>query len=152
MNTTPKDIIIKSIMEEVNALDIAWYLKWEVWGLLKYLHYYKLKNFFLNKDALIDYLYLLDNQNTTQIHTLQYDSTRSNLIDDHEISYFVSNKWLEKIWEYKVHQKIFDNDYNLNYIMQGIKWLLLLTADEFCNASPTRMSINRMLWQKQLVK
>jgi hypothetical protein len=34
--------------------------------------------------------------------------------------------------------------------MQGIKWFLILTADEFCNASPTRMSINRMLWQKQL--
>ncbi|MEI6672891.1 MAG: hypothetical protein WCL02_06265 [bacterium] len=34
--------------------------------------------------------------------------------------------------------------------MQGIKGFLVLTADEFCNASPTRMSINRMLWQKQL--
>lgn len=34
--------------------------------------------------------------------------------------------------------------------MQGIKGFLVLTADEFCNASPTRMSINRMLRQKQL--
>ena len=46
--------------------------------------------------------------------------------------------------------KIWENDFNLSYIMQGIKWFLVLTADEFCNASPTRMSINRMLWQKQL--
>jgi len=34
--------------------------------------------------------------------------------------------------------------------MQGIIGFLVLTADEFCHASPTRMSINRMLWQKQL--
>jgi hypothetical protein len=36
--------------------------------------------------------------------------------------------------------------------MQGVKGFLVLTADEFCHASPTRMSINRTLWQKQLEK
>jgi hypothetical protein len=57
---------------------------------------------------------------------------------------------LEKIGEQKIKQKIRENDFNLNYVMQGVKWFLVLTADEFCNASPTRMSINRMLRQKQL--
>jgi hypothetical protein len=57
---------------------------------------------------------------------------------------------LKKVGQHKIHQKIWENDFNLNYIMQGITWFLVLTADEFCNASPTRMSINRMLWQKQL--
>ncbi|MBU0627248.1 hypothetical protein KKG31_05580 [Patescibacteria group bacterium] len=57
---------------------------------------------------------------------------------------------MDKIGERKIHQKIWDNDFNLSYIMQGIKGLLLLTADEFCNATPTRMSINRLLWQKEI--
>lgn len=49
-----------------------------------------------------------------------------------------------------MHQRIWENEFNLQHIMQGIRGFLLLTADEFCNASPTRMSINRMLWQKEL--
>jgi hypothetical protein len=36
--------------------------------------------------------------------------------------------------------------------MQGIKGLLLLTIDEFCNASPTRMEINTFLWKKEIQK
>jgi hypothetical protein len=64
--------------------------------------------------------------------------------------YYISSKWLERVGEHKIHQKIRENDFNLSYIMQWIKGFLVLTADEFCNASPTRMSINRMLRQKQL--
>jgi hypothetical protein len=33
--------------------------------------------------------------------------------------------------------------------MQGIKGLLLLTIDEFCNASPTRMAINTFIREKE---
>jgi hypothetical protein len=36
--------------------------------------------------------------------------------------------------------------------MQAVKWFLLLTADEFCNATKTRMSISRRTWQKQETK
>jgi hypothetical protein len=81
---------------------------------------------------------------------LEYDKNPEMEIGDHDVFYYVSTKGLAKIWEHKIHQKIWENDFNLSYIMQGIKWFLVLTADEFCNASPTRMSINRMLWQKQL--
>lgn len=151
MSPTKKNILIENIMSQLQDVDVAWYLKDEVKDLLKYLHYYKIKNVYQNIDALKEYLALLDNQSTHQIHKLEYDASRKHeLSDDHDVHYYISKKWLEHVGEHKIHQKIWDNDYNLSYIMQGIKGLLLLTADEFCNATPTRMSINRMLRQKEL--
>lgn len=150
MSPTKKELVIDAIMSEIQDIDIAWYLKTEVKDLLKYLHYYKLKNVYENMEALVEYLHLLDKQNTNQIHQLEYDKRRKHELADADINYFLSTEWLNKIWEHKIHQKVRDNDYNLSYIMQWLKGLLLLTADEFCNATPTRMSINRMLWQKEL--
>lgn len=150
MNDTAKGKLIDDIMSKIEGLDVAWYLKEEVRDILKYLHFYKIKNVSSNIDALKEYLTLLDNQSTKQIHKLEYDADRKNEAAEHDVYYFISKKWLEHVWEYKIHQKIWDNDYNLSYIIQGIKWLLLLTADEFCNATPTRMSINRLIWQKEL--
>ena len=150
MSPTKKETLIEDIMAKIQDLDVAWYLKEEVKNLLKYLHFYKIKNVYQNIDALIEYLELLDRQSTLQLHKLEYDEKRKQEIADQDIHYFVSKKWLEKVGEHKIHQKIWENDYNLSYIMQGVKWLLLLTADEFCNATPTRMSINRLLWQKEL--
>jgi len=34
--------------------------------------------------------------------------------------------------------------------MLGIKGFLLLTMDEFCNASPVRLSISKVLWDKEM--
>ena len=150
MAESKKDIISKNIIDEIEILDIAWYLKQEVKDFLKYLHYYKIKNILQNIDALKEYLICLDHQNTNQIHELEYEKNPDMEIGDHDILYYISAKGLEKVGDHKIHQKIWENDFNLSYIMQGIKWFLVLTADEFCNASPTRMSINRMLWQKQL--
>ena len=150
MAESKKDIISKNIVDEIYILDIAGYLKQEVKDFLKYLHYYKIKNILQNIDALKEYLICLDHQNTDQIHELEYEKNPDMEIGDHDILYYISTKGLEKVGNHKIHQKIWENDFNLSYIMQGIKGFLILTADEFCNASPTRMSINRMLWQKQL--
>jgi len=150
MAESKKDIISKNIVDEIYILDIAGYLKQEVKDFLKYLHYYKIKNILQNIDALKEYLICLDHQNTDQIHELEYKKNPDMEIGDHDILYYISTKGLEKVGDHKIHQKIWENDFNLSYIMQGIKWFLILTADEFCNASPTRMSINRMLRQKQL--
>ena len=150
MAESKKDIISKNIVDEIKTLDIAGYLKQEVSDFLKYLHYYKIKNILQNIDALKEYLICLDHQNTSQIYELEYEKNPDIEIGEHDIHYYISTKGLEKVGEHKIHQKIWENDFNLSYIMQGIKWFLVLTADEFCNASPTRMSINRMLWQKQL--
>ena len=150
MAESKSDIISKNIVDEISTLDIAGYLKQEVKDFLKYLHYYKIKNILQNIDALKEYLICLDHQNTNQIHELEYKKNTEVIEGEHDIFYYISTKGLEKVGEHKIHQKIWENDFNLSYIMQGIKGFLVLTADEFCNASPTRMSINRMLWQKQL--
>ena len=50
------------------------------------------------------------------------------------------------------HQhKIETNTYETITLMQSIKWCLILTIDEFCNASPTRVDIMRYnLWKKKV--
>jgi hypothetical protein len=149
MKIKQNNIIIKKVIEEIQKLDIAWYLTQEVKDFLKYLNYYKIKNVLKNIDSFCDYLHFIDHNNTTQIHQLEYDQSKDIIKSDHDLFYYVSQKWLEKIWENKLHQKLRENDYNISYIMQWVKWLLLLTVDEFCNASPTRMSINKMLWKKE---
>lgn len=151
MAKSKKEIISKIIELEINTIDIAGYLKQEVKDFLKHLHYYKIKNILTNIDALKEYLICLDHQNTDQIHKLEYAQNKNiHTNEEHDIHYYVSQKGVKKIGKEKIKQKIWENDFNFNYIMQGVKWFLVLTADEFCHASPTRMSINRMLWQKQL--
>ncbi len=150
MTISKKDRLIKGIMKRVNSLDIAGYLKQEVEDFLKYLHYYKLKNILTNIDGLAEYLTLLDKQNTSQIHDMEYSEELKREKKHTDLTYFVSKTWLCKIGERKMHKKLWENEFHLQQIMLGIKWFLLLTADEFCNASPTRMSINRMIWQKEL--
>lgn len=145
-----KQTFLEKIIEEIHSLDIAWYLKEEVSSLCKYLHYYKLKNIYTNIDALKEYLHFLDHHSTKQIHALEYNETDNDIEGEHDLFYYVSQKGLDLIGEQRIRQKIWEDQYNLSYIMQAVKWFLLLTADEFCNASPTRMSINRILRQKKI--
>ncbi len=137
-------------MKNVNSLDIAGYLKIEIEDILKHLHYYKLKNILQNIEALKEYLLVLDRQNTAQIHELDFGRDPEREKKNHDLHYFVSKWGLTHIGEIKMHQKIWENEFNLQHIMQWVRGFLLLTIDEFCNASPTRMSINRMFWQKEL--
>ena len=122
MADSKKEIISRNIAEEIETLDIAGYLKQEVKDFLKYLHYYKIKNILQNIDALKEYLICLDHQNTNQIHELEYmkneDMEREQ---EHELHYYISKVGLEKVGEHKIKQKIWENDFNLTYIMQGVK-------------------------------
>ncbi|MEI7920265.1 MAG: hypothetical protein WCH65_09380 [bacterium] len=121
MADSKKDIISNHIMEEITTLDIAGYLKQEVEEFLKYLHYYKIKNILQNVEALKEYLICLDQQNTSQIHELEYKKNPDIVIGEHDVLYYASSKGIEKIGEHKIHQKIWENDFNLTYVMQGIK-------------------------------
>jgi hypothetical protein len=147
---TKKEILTKQIVENIFELDIAWYLKEEIEIFLWYFHAYKLKNILLNIDFLKDYLVFLDYKNTKQLHQLDHEYINETEIWEHNIHYYVSKKWLDIVWEQKIRQKIFQNDYNLSSVMLGIKWFLLLTVDEFCNATPTRLSINKIMREKEL--
>ncbi len=142
--------LLKYISEEIHSLDIAGYLKEEIYALCKYLHVYKLKNIWDNIAVLKEYLYFLDNHSTEQLALLDYseDGNPENT-ETYNVSYYLSQKGVDTIGSDKFLSKLQSHDGELSYVMQGVKWFLLLTADEFCNATPTRLSITRRAWQKQ---
>ena len=147
-----KEIIKSQILENINSLDIAWYLKEEIEKSLEYFHYYKLNNILKNIDFLDDYLSFLDQKNTKQIDDLYCEVDEYIDIWAHDLKYYVSNKWLDIVWEQKLKHTIVENNYNFIGIMQWIKWFLLLTIDEFCNATPVRLSIDQLMRNKELVR
>jgi len=147
-----KEIIKSQILENINSLDIAWYLKEEIEKSLEYFHYYKLNNILKNIEFLDDYLSFLDQKNTKQIADLYCEFTEDIDIWAHDLKYYVSNKWLDIVWKQKLKHTIVENNYSFMSIMQWIKWFLLLTIDEFCNATPVRLSIDQIMWNTELVR
>ncbi|MEI6426523.1 MAG: hypothetical protein WCO66_04190 [Candidatus Absconditabacteria bacterium] len=142
--------LLTYISQEVGQLDIAGYLKEEISSLCKYLHVYKLKNIWDNIEPLKEYLYFLDAHSTQQLQGLDYIEASYD-VDPmaHDLSYYLSQEGIKTIGEAEFRQKLESNDGQLNGAMQAVKGFLLLTADEFCNATKTRMSISRRTWQKQ---
>ena len=49
-------------------------------------------------------------------------------------------------------QKVAEQGFPLLSLMQGMRGLLVLTIDEFCNASSTRIDIHKLLMQGKLGK
>lgn len=142
--------VLEQITQEISLLDIAGYLKEEIRALSKYLHAYKLKNIWENIDTLKEYLYFLDDHSTKQLAQLDYEVVNADaVLEEHDISYYLSTQGIQEIGETKFCQKLAAHDPQVGYMMQSVKWFLLLTADEFCNATPTRLSITRMDRQKQ---
>ncbi|HOG14978.1 MAG TPA: hypothetical protein PK674_00090 [Candidatus Absconditabacterales bacterium] len=144
-----KDLLTEQIIDEISDMDIAGYLKEEIEKILGYFHYYKLKNIHKNIDFLKDYLSFLDQKNYKQMGLLQCDGDMEIEVTGHDLYYYISQKGLDFVGEKKIKQKIWQNDYSLNSIMLGIKGFLLLTMDEFCNASPVRLSISKLVWDKE---
>lgn len=147
-----KEIIKSQILENINSLDIAWYLKEEIEKSLEYFHYYKLNNILKNIEFLDDYLSFLDQKNTKQIDDLYCEVDEDIDIWAHDLKYYVSDKWLDIVWEQNLKHKIVKNNYNFMSIMQWIKGFLLLTIDEFCNATPVRLSIDQIMRNRELVR
>jgi len=121
MTESKKDLLMKAIMKKVNHIDVAGYLKIEVEDFLKYLHYYKLKNILQNIDGLKEYLLVLDRQNTAQLHELEYNGDKDFQKHERDLHFYVSKFGLTKIGEQKMHQKLRENEFNLQQIMLGVK-------------------------------
>jgi hypothetical protein len=62
---------------------------------------------------------------------------------NNSISYFYDYENISKSDLRTIQNKIETNSYETITLMQSIKWCLILTIDEFCNASPTRIDIMR---------
>lgn len=133
--------LYEEIANRCDELCIARYLKNEVKNILKYIHPKKLLNLKKNMNEFLDYLILLNNENCRSIEEFStWKEIKSDL--HNSISYFYdtdnSNQDLSLI---KI--KIERNPYETITLLQSIKWYLILTIDEFCNASPTRIDIMR---------
>jgi len=153
MKKSKTDLVRKKIIKRTANLDIAGFLKEEVYELFKHLHFYKLNNILKNIDSLTEYLLFLDKKNTEQLIKLTWN-TKNKISDQKEISYeyYLSKKWFETLWSEKTDLLLNSTNHISTELQSSIlwmKWLLLLTANEFCHASMTRMSINREIWQKQ---
>lgn len=147
---TKTEELLEKISKQINSLNIAWYIKEEVIASLRYLHWYKLKNIEKNMDSFCEYLIFLNNQNTEKIDNLctgKWDKKESS---PKELNYFFApEKKLSKEKEKLYNKKLSENGYELLTLIQWIKWVLILSIDEFCNASKTRMDIHNMLMERE---
>lgn len=142
--------LLAQISEQINALEIAWYIKEEVLASLKYLHWYKLQNIQKNLTLFCEYLKYLNLQNTDKISQLGTNTSKTPSEEKRELSYFlVPEKKLSKKSEQSFLQKIAANGYELLTLIQGVKGILVLSIDEFCNASQTRMGIHQLLMERE---
>lgn len=142
--------LLQQISEQINALEIAGYIKEEVLASLKYLHWYKLQNIQKNLTLFCEYLEYLNFQNTDKISQLGTNTSKTLSEEKRELSYFlVPEKKLSKKSEHSLLQKIAANGYELLTLIQGVKGILVLSIDEFCNASQTRMGIHQLLMERE---
>ena len=136
----------KELYEEISAqcddLQIARYLKNEAKSALKYFHVHKLSNIKKNLNEFLDYLLFLNNENCHRIEWFTlWKETRREL--NNSLSYFYDSENTGKVNLSQIQGKIETNSYETITLIQSLKWCLILTIDEFCNASPTRIDIMR---------
>ncbi len=146
---TEKDILYEEIASHCDWLCIARYLKNEAKNALKYFHVHKLSNIKKNLKEFSDYLIFLNTENCQKIENFtEWKERKRNL--NNSISYFYSYENISDSDLSSIQNKIETNTYETITLMQSIKWCLILTIDEFCNASPTRVDIMRYnLWKKK---
>ena len=140
-----KEKLYIQIANHCDWLRIARYLK----NALKYFHAHKLSNIKKNLNEFSEYLLYLNDQNCQKINWFSAWKESKRTLNN-SVSYFYD---YEKISDKElplIQAKIETNTYETITLMQSIKWCLILTIDEFCNASPTRIDIMRYeLWKKK---
>jgi hypothetical protein len=144
-----KEKLYIQIANHCDWLRIARYLKNEAKNALKYFHAHKLSNIKKNLNEFSEYLLYLNDQNCQKINWFSAWKESKRTLNN-SVSYFYD---YEKISDKElplIQAKIETNTYETITLMQSIKWCLILTIDEFCNASPTRIDIMRYeLWKKK---
>ncbi len=144
-----KDKLYEEIAQHCDKLCIARYLKNEAKSALKYFHVHKLSNIKKNLKEFSDYLMFLNDENCQKIENFKAWKESKKVLNN-SISYFYDYENISKSKLSSIQNKIETNTYETITLMQSIKWCLILTIDEFCNASPTRVDIMRYnLWKKK---
>ncbi len=137
-----KDKLYEEITYHCDQLRIARYLKNETKSTLQHFHAHKLSNIKRNLKEFSDYLMFLNQENCEKIWNFNTErETKKEL--NNSLSYFYDYEWATPEELTIIQEKIETNSYETITLMQSIKWCLILTIDEFCNASPTRIDIMR---------
>jgi hypothetical protein len=151
-NQDPKDEknqLYEEIAQHCDWLPIARYLKNEAKNALKYFHSHKLSNIKKNLTEFSEYLLFLNNENCKKIESFKAGKESKRTLNN-SIKYFYDYDKISESEIPSIQNKIETNSYETITLMQSIKWCLILTIDEFCNASPTRIDIMRYnLWKKK---
>lgn len=134
--------LYEEIVNRCDELCIARYLKNEVKNILKYIHTKKLLNLKTNMEEFLDYLIILNNENCRSIENFPISKEIKGDLHN-SLSYFYDCDNIAKKDMSLMRTKIEKNPYEVITLLQSIKWYLILTIDEFCNASPTRIDIMR---------
>lgn len=146
---TEKEKLYTQIANHCDSLRIARYLKNEAKNALKYFHAHKLSNIKKNLNEFSEYLLFLNDQNCQKINWFSAWKESKRALNN-SVSYFYDHKEISKKDIPLIQAKIETNTYETITLMQSIKGCLILTIDEFCNASPTRIDIMRYeLWKKK---
>ena len=144
-----KEKLYIQIANHCDWLRIARYLKNEAKNALKYFHAHKLSNIKKNLNEFSEYLLYLNEQNCQKINWFSAWAQSKRALNN-SISYFYDYQKISDKELPVIQAKIETNTYETITLMQSIKWCLILTIDEFCNASPTRIDIMRYnLWKKK---
>ena len=144
-----KDKLYEEIAKHCDWLCIARYLKNEAKSALKYFHVHKLSNIKKNLKEFSDYLIFLNDENCQKIENFKAWKESKKVLNN-SLSYFYDYENIPESKLSSIQKKIETNTYETITLMQSIKWCLILTIDEFCNASPTRVDIMRYnLWKKK---
>ena len=147
---TEKEKLYAQIANHCDSLRIARYLKNEAKNALKYFHAHKLSNIKKNLNEFSEYLLYLNDQNCQKINWFSA-WTQSKRALNNSVSYFYDYDKISDTELPVIQAKIETNTYETITLMQSSKWCLILTIDEFCNASPTRIDIMRYeLWKKKI--
>lgn len=139
---TEKNTLYDEIAEYCDELHIARYLKNEVKSALRYFHSHKLWNIKKNLKEFSDYLMFLNSENCQKIESFEEWKELKRTLNN-SLSYFYDYENISKSKSLQIQSKIETNSYETITLMQSIKGCLILTIDEFCNASPTRIDIMR---------
>ena len=143
----------RKLTKLIKSLDIAGYLRNEVFDVFQHMNYYKMRNLWSHKDDFFDYLVLLDQENTRLISQLLDDENHHTDTSDYStLSFYLSidamaqlaNKGKNIVDTTKPHI-----EKPLWQIINSLKAMLLFTISEYLHASHLRMHIETPIRQKE---
>ena len=147
-----RSMLYKEISSLCDELPIARYLKNEAKEALKYFHVHKLTNLKNNFLEFSEYLLLLNNENCKKIEDFIAGNEPKKKLNNSLSYFYYTQENTDEQGMLDVQVKIETNSYETITLMQSLKWYLILTIDEFCNASPTRVDIIRYELGKKKAK